>query len=146
MNSIHETCPLCGEYHQGTACHQSAGVPVYQGETMNENELIDKEYEDLLKNWQDICAPGSKDCFWHGFVRGKRYAQESFSAPQPEASDREITEDIETASWDFMSVIEMDASFTERRERMKILIGRRDAAIRADERRKLVSVKIGKQF
>jgi uncharacterized protein with PhoU and TrkA domain len=26
MNAIHETCPLCGEYHQGTACHQQVGT------------------------------------------------------------------------------------------------------------------------
>lgn len=41
-------------------------------------------------------------------------------------------DDVDAASWEFMSVTEMDASFIEKRERMKVLIGRRDNRIRAD--------------
>jgi hypothetical protein len=35
MNAIRETCPLCGEWHQGTACHQQVGFPTSKGECMN---------------------------------------------------------------------------------------------------------------
>lgn len=46
--------------------------------------------------------------------------------------NREDKDDVDTASWDFMSVTELDASFIDKRERMKVLIGRRDNRIRTE--------------
>ena len=42
---------------------------------------------------------------------------------------KEKLDSIDEASWDFMSVTEMDESFPKRREVMKSIIGRRDKQI-----------------
>lgn len=56
--------------------------------------------------------------------------REAIAALEAEKPAEEDAEDVDSASWAFMSVTEMDEGFPERRERMKILIGRRDEKIR----------------
>jgi hypothetical protein len=41
------------------------------------SEIADKEYESMLKNWQDMFGPSSKDIFWHGFLSGHGVAEKS---------------------------------------------------------------------
>lgn len=56
-------------------------------------------------------------------------AREALAALEAEKPAEDV-EDVNSASWAFMSITEMDEGFTKRRERMKILIGRRDERIR----------------
>ena len=58
----------------------------------------------------------------------------------------ENIESIDSASWDFMSITEMDEGFPERRERIKILIGQRDNKIREEcKEMKKLYVKFGNE-
>jgi hypothetical protein len=43
MNAIRETCPLCGGWHQGTACHQQVGIQAPTALTTPQPEASDRE-------------------------------------------------------------------------------------------------------
>lgn len=135
MNAIHETCPLCGEYHQGTACHQQVGFPIYKGEGMNQNELIE-EAREYIPQLREL---GRRNRSWRGLINQMCYSFEAaLTAPQPEASDREIATRLFNICVE-ASRQDVRKHFTSDEAINNILSA--FSTLRADERRKILEEK-----
>lgn len=92
--------------------------------------LIEKAKEALKAAKDELpelsSAPNGKE---PQAIIAARLVKEALDALETEKLAEDV-EDVNSASWAFMSITEMDEGFTKRRERMKILIGRRDERIR----------------
>jgi len=98
---------------------------------MNDKTAIEKAREALKEIANQEVGTWDKPVpFSVLYRRSVDIAREALAAIDAEKL-AEDAENVDSASWTFMSVTEMDVGFPERRERMKILIGQRDEKIRA---------------